>query len=105
VKLTATIVWKTIMESGVSPNDIILWNIFPFHPFNPAKGMMSNRTPRSDELSMGVLYLNELIKLLPKATLISPKGYDNVRLLILIITQNHHPLAISHHDQLKRGTN
>jgi hypothetical protein len=32
---------------------------------------MSNRTPRSDELSMGIVYLNDLIKLLPNATLIS----------------------------------
>jgi hypothetical protein len=68
---TATIVWKTIMESHVSPYDIILWNIFPFHPFDSSKGLLSNRTPRSDELSMGIVYLNDLIKLLPNATLIS----------------------------------
>jgi hypothetical protein len=68
---TATTVWKTIIESGVSPNEVILWNIFPFHPFDSAKGVMSNRKPRKEELIDGVDFFRKLLQLNPNAKLIA----------------------------------
>lgn len=60
---TATIVWKAILEHDMNPFEMILWNIFPFHPFDEAKGLLSNRTPRSNELEEGVYYLKKLLNL------------------------------------------
>lgn len=63
---TATIVWKTILENKVNPYEIILWNIFPFHPYKQEDGLLSNRTPNSQELQLGVFYLKRLLNLCPK---------------------------------------
>ncbi|WP_423798200.1 uracil-DNA glycosylase [Neobacillus sp. SAB-20_R2A] len=63
---TATIVWKTILENNVDPFEIILWNIFPFHPYDPAVGLLSNRTPEPNELKLGVYYLKRLLNLCPQ---------------------------------------
>lgn len=60
---TATIVWKTILENDVNPYEIILWNIFPFHPYHKEKGLLSNRTPVKKELKFGVYYLKRLLDL------------------------------------------
>ncbi len=63
---TATIAWKLLQQLPVSPYDIIFWNIFPFHPFKPSAGQLTNRTPRVDELTLGLEYLNQLIALCPQ---------------------------------------
>lgn len=60
---TATIVWKAILEHDVNPYEIILWNIFPFHPFDSTKGLLSNRTPRTNELEEGIYYFQRLLNL------------------------------------------
>lgn len=62
---TATIVWKTILENKINPYDIILWNIFPFHPYKKEKGLLSNRPPKPNEVQSGVYYLKRLLKLCP----------------------------------------
>ena len=62
---TATIVWGLLQQLSLSPLDIILWNMFPFHPFRPASGRLSNRTPRAGELTLGRAYLDQLIALCP----------------------------------------
>ncbi|WHY79933.1 uracil-DNA glycosylase [Neobacillus sp. WH10] len=63
---TATIVWKTILENHIDPYEIILWNIFPFHPYRDERGLLSNRPPKSKELELGVYFFNRLLNHCPK---------------------------------------
>lgn len=46
---TATIVWQTVLAVGLDPRKVILWNAYPWHPFQPARGKLSNRTPSTSE--------------------------------------------------------
>lgn len=78
---TATIIWKAILEHDMNPYDVILWNIFPFHPFDEAKGLLSNRTPRAKELEEGVYYLKKLLNLCVKNIEIVCIGQHSKRML------------------------
>lgn len=60
---TATIVWGKIVELGLDPRAFINWNAYPWHPFKPEKGMLSNRTPSDDEFQLGKDILQELIRM------------------------------------------
>lgn len=51
---TATIVWGMFAVHSINTYSVVLWNIFPWHPFKSEKGLLSNRTPRKDELSKGI---------------------------------------------------
>lgn len=46
---TASVVWRTMLIHGFSPNDFTLWNAFPFHPFREGD-TQTNRRPTADEL-------------------------------------------------------
>jgi hypothetical protein len=59
---TATIVWSTLLRLGLSPEQFVLWNAFPWHSFNPRIGMLSNRTPDKAEQSAGVSALAAFLK-------------------------------------------
>ena len=49
---TATIVWGTLLKIGVVPDEFVLWNAFPWHSFDPRRGLLSNRMPnKSEQLS------------------------------------------------------
>ena len=61
---TATIVWTQILQSGIHPNDIVLWNAFPWHPFEPGIGLLSNRKPRTTECDEGRGALQSLLQYL-----------------------------------------
>ncbi len=60
---TATIVWERLIKSGYDMNDFIIWNAFPWHPYNPEKGVLSNRTPSTYEFEEGKPVILELLKL------------------------------------------
>ena len=45
---TATIVWERLIMSGLDTKEFIFWNSFPWHPYDPKKGILSNRTPSDD---------------------------------------------------------
>lgn len=60
---TATIVWGFLAEHGIDPRRVVLWNAFPWHPYHPDKGLLSNRTPKDDELEKGHQMLKSLLKL------------------------------------------
>jgi hypothetical protein len=47
---TATIVWGTLLSLGLGGCEFVLWNAFPWHPFNERQGLLSNRIPTSEEL-------------------------------------------------------
>ena len=72
---TATMVWGEIaarMRAGeLSPFEVMLWNIFPFHPYHVPRGRLSNRTPSRSELEVGLRYTRKLISLYPGAVVIA----------------------------------
>jgi len=60
---TGTIVWGHIIQSNLNPKDFILWNAFPWHPFKPESGYLSNRTPTVSEFHAGTHILTQLIQI------------------------------------------
>jgi hypothetical protein len=62
---TATIVWSTLLKLGLSPEQFVLWNAFPWHSFDPRLGILSNRTPTKSERSAGLPALKAFLDLFP----------------------------------------
>ena len=62
---TATIVWSTLLGLGVEPQQFVLWNAFPWHSFDPRRGMLSNRMPTRRERSNSLSVLKTFLKLFP----------------------------------------
>lgn len=60
---TATIMWGALIDLNIDPYDVVLWNAVPWHPWNPRKGILSNRTPLSGELEAGLKHLKTFLKL------------------------------------------
>ena len=61
---TDTVVWSTLQHHGVAAFDVILWNICPWHPHKEGK-LLTNRTPSTPELDVGVEYAKLLLELVP----------------------------------------
>ena len=59
---TDSVVWKACLEAGLSPDEFILWNIFPFHPYKKGN-LLTNRTPTDEELGIGLSYTKELLEI------------------------------------------
>jgi hypothetical protein len=68
---TATIVWKALLGCGFSATDFVLWNAFPWHPFDEKLGLLSNRKPNSQELRSGDPFLRWFLSLVPECCLIA----------------------------------
>jgi len=62
---TATIVWSTLLTLGLKPEQFVLWNAFPWHSFDPGRGMLSNRMPKKFERSAGLSVLKAFLDLFP----------------------------------------
>jgi hypothetical protein len=62
---TATIVWGTLLKQGLKPEQFVLWNAFPWHSFDPRRGMLSNRMPNKSERSAGLGVLKAFLDLFP----------------------------------------
>ena len=62
---TATIVWGALLKIGVVPDEFVLWNAFPWHSFDPRRGMLSNRMPKKSEQAAGLPVLNAFLELFP----------------------------------------
>jgi uracil-DNA glycosylase len=60
---TATIMWGALTDLGIDPYEVVLWNAVPWHPYNPDKGMLSNRTPLAGEMEAGLKHLKKFISL------------------------------------------
>lgn len=67
---TDTVVWNAIAAHGLAAFECILWNIFPFHPHKDGE-LLTNRTPNSQELDIGVEYAKDLLKLFPGMKIIA----------------------------------
>ena len=61
---TDTVVWNTLNRHGLASFDVILWNIFPFHPYK-GDNLLTNRTPSTNELDIGIEYARMLMELRP----------------------------------------
>jgi uracil-DNA glycosylase len=60
---TATIVWGALLKIGVLPDQFVLWNAFPWHSFDPRRGLLSNRMPNKSEQAAGLTVLKAFLKL------------------------------------------
>lgn len=67
---TDTVVWNALNRHGLAAFDVILWNIFPFHPYKAGK-LLSNRTPSTAELDIGVEYAKMLLELVPNMQIVA----------------------------------
>lgn len=68
---TATIVWGTLLKAGFKGTDFVLWNAFPWHPFDPAKGILSNRKPTQDELAYSFEIGKAFLRLFPETMVVA----------------------------------
>src|SRR5205809_3071014 len=68
---TASIVWNALLGLGLSADAFVLWNAFPWHSFDPARGMLSNRTPTRAELLAAAPVLRAFRELFPNARMIA----------------------------------
>jgi len=62
---TATIVWGALLKIGVPPDEFVLWNAFPWHSFDPHRGLLSNRMPNKSEQLSGRPVLKAFLELFP----------------------------------------
>jgi uracil-DNA glycosylase len=62
---TATIVWGALLKIGVLPGEFVLWNAFPWHSFDPHRGLLSNRMPNTSEQLAGRPVLKAFLELFP----------------------------------------
>jgi hypothetical protein len=60
---TATIVWGTLLQHSLKPDQFVLWNAFPWHSFDPRHGMLSNRMPNKSEQPAGLQVLKAFLEL------------------------------------------
>jgi len=60
---TATIVWGALLKIGVLPDEFVLWNAFPWHSFDPHRGLLSNRMPNKSEQLSGRPVLRVFLEL------------------------------------------
>jgi uracil-DNA glycosylase len=60
---TATIVWGALLKLGLRPTEFVLWNAFPWHSFDPHRGVLSNRMPNKSEQLSGRPVLKVFLEL------------------------------------------
>lgn len=68
---TATIMWGALIDLGIDPYDVVLWNAVPWHPYNPDKGLLSNRTPLTGEMDAGLKHLETFLGIFSDAEVIA----------------------------------
>jgi hypothetical protein len=92
---TATIVWSTLLQSELPPEEFVLWNAFPWHSFDPRLGMLSNRTPTSSEQAAGIPVLKAFLDLFPCGEVVALGRIANAQLKDLGVSTHYvrHPAS------------
>ena len=54
-----------MLKIGVLPDEFVLWNAFPWHSFDPHRGLLSNRMPNKSEQVSGRPVLKAFLELFP----------------------------------------
>ena len=90
---TATIVWGFLADQGIDPRRVILWNAFPWHPYHPDRGLLSNRTPKDEELAVGHQVLLQLLELgqFKQVVAVGEKSAQQLQSLGIIASKVRHP--------------
>ena len=90
---TATIVWGFFTEHNIDPRRVVLWNAFPWHPYHLDRGLLSNRTPKDDELVAGHLVLQQMLQLgnFRQIVAIGEKSAQQLRQLNISAVKVRHP--------------
>ncbi|RLB69468.1 MAG: uracil-DNA glycosylase [Deltaproteobacteria bacterium] len=90
---TATIVWGFLADHKVDPRRVVLWNAFPWHPYHSEKGLLSNRTPRDEELAVGHQILLQLLELgqFKQVVAVGEKSAQQLESLEIIASKVRHP--------------
>lgn len=68
---TATIMWGALIELGIDPFDVVLWNAVPWHPYKKEGGYLTNRTPLANEMEAGLRHLTSCIEIFDGAKVIA----------------------------------
>ena len=90
---TATIVWGFLVDNGIDPRSVVLWNAFPWHPYQPNKGLLSNRTPSDLELSDGHRVLRKMLALgrFKRIVAVGEKSFLQLQQLEIAADKVRHP--------------
>lgn len=90
---TATIVWGFLVEHGVDPHSVVLWNAYPWHPYHPEKGLLSNRTPTDIELAEGHRVLRQMLTLgcFKRIVAVGEKSFAQLQQLEIAADKVRHP--------------
>ena len=54
-----------LLQHGLKPDRFVLWNAFPWHSFDPRRGILSNRMPNKSERAAGLPVLKAFLELFP----------------------------------------
>jgi uracil-DNA glycosylase len=54
-----------LLKFDVLPDEFVLWNAFPWHSFDPRRGILSNRMPNKREQAAGLPVLKAFLELFP----------------------------------------
>lgn len=68
---TATIMWGALIDEGIDPYDVVLWNAVPWHPYVKGEGLLTNRTPLTGEMERGLKHLRNFLTLFEGASVIA----------------------------------
>lgn len=68
---TATIMWGALIDLGINPYEVVLWNAVPWHPYKPDQGLLSNRTPTTEELNAGLEHLKSFMNLFENVEMVA----------------------------------
>lgn len=80
-EFSASTVWPKLKDWYNTHGSVpLLWNICPFHP-HKKENIMSNRTPRKEEIERGIKYFLELVDIFEIRHIgcIGRKSFDTIK--------------------------
>lgn len=89
---TATIMWGALIELGIDPYDVVLWNAVPWHPYRKGN-YLTNRTPRNNEMEAGFRHVRSFLSLFdkPQVIAVGRKCEQSLTELGIVHTGVRHP--------------